>query len=196
MQELKNFSLSERSLLGTLVQRLRRGEEPKLKIDEAKRKLGDLYESAISSLVEKGYVKIEGKHVELTLAASLAFRKRKPARAAVIHISKEKVEVYPRSVALKKKLEQKGEKAYYGYVLRGAKTPSPKRQPPITAQQALNLLKEGKTRYAAIKAYSLALKLGEKDLIEEARKILKNPTPQKIAKILLKIVAHLNKGGI
>lgn len=196
MRGLKNFTLSERSLLEALVQRLRRGEEPRLRVNEAKRRLGDLYEPAVSSLAEKGYVKIEGSYIKLTAAAFLSLRERGQARPAVIRISKGRVEAFPRSVALKKKLERKGEKVYYGYVLRGAETPSAEERLRAVAQQALILLKEGKTRYAALKAYSLALKLGLEDLAKEARKTLKTPTPQKVAKILLKITARLSKGGI
>jgi len=180
---------SAEKLLGKLLR------DREATLSEVEELIGELAGEALNRLAEEGLAKVEGDRVVLTRAGEWLLEEDPLGPPILLSIRSGEVTLHKPLTAQRKKLEREGARTAQGYVLKAERPP--RREVDLREQlrEAWNLLQQGKTRYAALKTYQLAKKLKSKAL-NEAKKNLTKPTPQKTAEILARIQRELSSKNI
>ena len=172
-----------------LLRKLLRDRE--VTLSEMEELVGELAGEALGRLAEEGLARIEGDKAVLTKAGQWLLEKDPLGPPVLLSIKNGKITLHKPLTAQRKKLEREGARTAQGYVLKAEKPQRRETDLREQLREAWNLLQQGRTRYAALKTYQLAKKLKSKAL-NEAKKNLANPTPQKTAEILARIQHELS----
>jgi len=188
IRKVEDLPPTYRALLSKLVER------GKLPIFEVEAELSGYGRQVLSRLVELGFVKLYEDRVELTEAGIRALSSKELGPRVIVAISQEgRVEVHTASLATRRRLESNGYKCFEGYVLKGAEKPLRVEEKPLErVDEAWRLLREGKLRLAALRAYQLARKVGG-GVQSRARRNLRSPTYRETASLLAELRSLLSK---